>query len=43
LITYHEQTAPILASYREKGVLSSLDGMASIDVVADRLEDILKG
>ena len=43
LITYHEQTAPILASYREKGVLSSLDGMASIDVVADRLKDILKG
>jgi adenylate kinase len=42
LITYHEQTAPILAAYREKGMLSSLDGMAAIDVVADRLEEILK-
>jgi adenylate kinase len=26
LNTYHEQTAPILAFYREKGVLSSVDG-----------------
>lgn len=40
---YQEQTAPILAYYREKGVLSSLDGMAAIDDVTDRLKEILKG
>ena len=40
---YHEQTAPILAFYREKGVLSSVDGMAAIDIVTDRLNEILKG
>ncbi len=43
LNTYQKQTAPILAYYREKGVLTSLDGMAAIDVVTDRLKDILKG
>ena len=40
---YHEQTAPILAFYREKGVLSSVDGMAAIDIVTDRLNEVLKG
>jgi len=43
LNTYQEQTAPILAYYRKKGVLSSLDGMTAIDVVTDRLKEILKG
>jgi adenylate kinase len=43
LNTYHEQTAPILAFYREKGVLSSVDGMAAIDIVTDRLNEVLKG
>jgi adenylate kinase len=43
LKTYHEQTAPILAFYREIGVLSSVDGMAAIDIVTDRLNEVLKG
>jgi len=43
LKTYQKQTAPILAYYRKKGVLSSLDGMTAIDVVTDRLKEILKG
>jgi adenylate kinase len=43
LNTYHEQTAPILAFYREKGVLSSVDGMAAIDIVTDRLNEVLNG
>jgi adenylate kinase len=43
LNTYQKQTAPILAYYRKKGVLTSLDGMAAIDVVTDRLKEILKG
>jgi adenylate kinase len=43
LNTYHEQTFPILAYYGEKGVLSSVDGMAAIDVVTDRLNEVLMG
>lgn len=43
LNTYHEQTSPILAYYGEKGVLSSVDGMAAIDVVTDRLNEVLMG
>lgn len=41
LATYHEQTAPILPYYREKGVLKSIDGMAAIDEVTGQIEAIL--
>lgn len=33
LKSYHEQTAPLLPYYRDKGVLRTVDGMADIDVV----------
>lgn len=33
LAAYHEQTAPLIAYYREKGKLRSVDGMAEIDDV----------
>ncbi len=37
LKTYHDQTAPLLPYYRDKGLLSSVDGMASVDDVADQI------
>ena len=37
LKTYHDQTAPLLPYYRDKGLLSSVDGMASVDVVAEQI------
>lgn len=43
LATYHEQTAPILPYYREKGVLKTIDGMAAIDDVTGQIEAILAG
>ncbi len=43
LATYHEQTAPILPYYREKGVLKTIDGMAEIDDVTGQIEAILAG
>jgi len=38
---YKSQTAPILPYYREKGILSSIDGMASSEVLAGRIEATL--
>jgi adenylate kinase len=37
LKTHHDQTAPLLPYYRDKGLLSSVDGMASVDEVADQI------
>lgn len=41
LEAYHAQTAPILPYYREKGILRSVDGMASIDGVTEQLRELL--
>ena len=41
LTAYHEQTAPILPYYAQKGVLRSVDGMADIDLVTSQVETIL--
>lgn len=38
---YHEQTAPILGYYKEKGILKGVDGMAAIDEVTDQLNGIV--
>jgi adenylate kinase len=35
LAAYHEQTAPLLPYYRERGLLLTVDGMAEIDQVSD--------
>lgn len=40
---YHEQTAPILSFYKEKGVLKSVDGMADIDEVTGQLKGVIGG
>ena len=41
LKAYHEETAPLLPYYEARGVLRSVDGMASIDEVADEIETTL--
>lgn len=43
LQAYHQQTAPILPHYARSGVLRSVDGMASMEEVAQQIEEILAG
>ncbi len=38
---YHEQTAPILPYYRDKGILRQVDGMAEIDAVTTQIKTVL--
>lgn len=40
---YHEQTAPIIPYYRERGALKSIDGMADMDAVSSEISAILDG
>lgn len=42
LAVYHEQTAPLIEYYKNKGVLKSIDGMAGIDNVSEQIEEVLK-
>ena len=41
LKAYHEKTAPILSYYGKKGMVRTVDGMASIDRVFSQIEEIL--
>jgi adenylate kinase len=41
LTAYHEQTAPLLPYYRDKGILKQVDGMAGIDEVTAEIEAAL--
>ncbi len=41
LEVYHQQTAPLLPYYRERGVLYTVDGMQPIDEVTRQIEAIL--
>ena len=41
LDAYHAQTAPILAYYKDQGVLKDVDGMADIDDVTDQLKGVI--
>lgn len=43
LKAYHAQTAPIVAFYRQQGVLRGVDGMAPIDEVERQLTAIVDG
>ena len=40
LAVYHENTAPLLPYYADKGVLKTVDGMNSIDEVAAQIDQI---
>ena len=39
---YREQTAPILPFYKKRGLLETVDGMATIDEVARSIETVLE-
>lgn len=41
LAAYHRQTAPLLPYYKARGVLRTVDGMASIEKVAGQIENLL--
>jgi adenylate kinase len=41
LKVYEQDTAPLLAYYRDRGLLHRVDGAASIDAVAANLERAL--
>ena len=41
LAAYHDQTAPVAEYYRGKGNLTGVDGMAAIDEVTDKLNQIV--
>jgi adenylate kinase len=41
LETYYKETAPLLPYYEQKGKLVKLDGMAPMDVVAEKIENVL--
>jgi adenylate kinase len=43
LEVYHRQTAPILPYYQGRGMLQTVDGMATIDQVTTTIEAILEG
>jgi adenylate kinase len=42
LRAYHDQTAPILPYYGDKGILRTVDGMADIETVASQIETLIK-
>ena len=41
LVAYHEQTAPIIAYYGDRGVLRRVNGMADIDQVTAELNEVI--
>ena len=41
LVTYHEQTEPIISYYKNKGILRSIDGMIAIDDVTTEIKRVL--
>ena len=43
LSAYHASTAPLIAYYAERGVLRTVDGMASIETIAAELGAIVSG
>ncbi|MBK0326665.1 adenylate kinase [Rhodobacteraceae bacterium F11138] len=42
LVAYHEQTAPLIAYYKARGVLNSIDAMGDIDAIAADLGALVK-
>jgi adenylate kinase len=43
LQAYYKETSPLIGYYHAKGMLRSVDGMASIDEVTDQIEALLAG
>lgn len=42
LAAYHDQTAPLIAYYRERGVLQRVDAMQDIDDVSNKMDEIVR-
>ena len=42
LLAYNEETLPLLPYYKDKNLLSSLDGLASIEEVAIKIKELIK-
>ena len=42
LQVYHAQTAPLIAYYRDRGALRTVDGMAVIETVGREIEEVLQ-
>ena len=42
LITYHEQTKPLVKYYEEKGILVSIDGIGIPDEIFSRIKVVLE-
>ncbi len=42
LVAYHAQTAPLIAYYKRKGVLKSVDAMGDIDAIAADLARVVR-
>lgn len=43
LVTYHQQTAPLLPYYRDRGLLFTVDGTSEFEEVTAQIEAILEG
>ena len=43
LSVYEEQTAPLIAYYRQRGLLSDVEGAGSVDQVQQRIVELLSG
>ncbi len=39
---YHDQTAPLLAYYRERGILAEVNGVGSVEEVSGRISEALR-
>ena len=40
---YNRETAPLAATYKERGLLVEIDGMGDVDEVAGRVTEVLDG
>ncbi|UCF39793.1 MAG: adenylate kinase [Gemmatimonadota bacterium] len=41
LVVYEEQTAPLVAYYNERGLLTGVSGMGRIEEIAERVEEVV--
>ena len=41
LVAYRKQTEPLLAYYRQRGLLKSIDGLGTVDEIFRRAKDVL--
>ena len=42
LLNYYRETSPLIGYYHAKGILQSVDGLADMDAVTDKIEGVLK-